>query len=172
MLSAVAFVILGFAILLGAAMVMVSENVLHAAYWLLEVAVATAGFIWFLGAEYIAIVQLMVYAGAVGILTIFTLMVTLRTEHELVRSTDGNVGAFLGAVAFFGLMSYLILQSPSLIRFADPTAPPLVELGKAMFAVDGWVLPFEIVSLVLTVALIAAVWWTRDVRPSSKKGGE
>jgi NADH-quinone oxidoreductase subunit J len=168
----VAFGVLGFAALFGAVMVMMSENILHSAYWLLAVALSTAGIIWFLGAEYVAIVQLLVYAGAVGVLLIFTLMVTLRTKNELIRSTDANIGAFLGAAAFFGLIGYAILTSPSLMRVTDPVTPSLVTLGEQMFSMEGWVLPFEIVSLVLTVALIAAVWWTRDVRATREKDGE
>jgi uncharacterized membrane protein len=50
-------------------------------------------------------------------------------------------------------------------RTQDLDYPTIRDVGVAMFSMDGWVLPFEIVSLVLTVALIAAVWWTREARP-------
>jgi len=171
MLNAVAFGFLSFAVILGAIMMMNTNNVLHGAYWFLEVALSTAGIIWFLGAEYIAIVQLLIYAGSVGVLLVFTLMVTVRTKGELIRPSDASIGAFLGAAVFLGLVVYAILFSPALTRTLDIDYPSLQELGVAMFAMDGWVLPFELVSLVLTVALIAGVWWTRDARPDHKKKG-
>ena len=172
MLNAVAFGVLSFAVILGAVMMMRTNNLLHGAYWLLEVAIASAGIIWFLGAEYVAVVQLLVYAGSVGVLLVFTLMVTMRTRGELVRPSDGSIVAFLGAAAFLALMTYAILFSPQLTQVAEVEYPSLQEFGVAMFSMEGWVLPFELVSLVLTVALIAAVWWTKDANPNRKKGGE
>jgi len=172
MLSAVAFGVLSFAIILGAIMMLNTENLLHGAYWFLWVALSTAGIIWFLGAEYVAIVQLLVYAGSAGVLLVFTLMVTARTRNELIKPVEGNIFAFLGAAAFLALIIYAILFSPALTVFAEPEYPSLVALGEAMFSLEGWVLPFELVSLVLTVALIGAVWWTRGSRPDKKKGGK
>jgi len=152
---------------------MTTRNLLHATYWLLEVAIVTAGIVWFLGAEYIAVVQLLIYAGAVGVLVVFTLMVTYRTRHELVRETsDHSLFALLVSLALLALVTYAIIASPSMVRVLDYDYQPLRELGVAMFDMDGWVLPFELVSLVLTVALIAAVWWTKETSPTRKKDGE
>jgi NADH:ubiquinone oxidoreductase subunit 6 (subunit J) len=133
-------------------------------YWLLVLALVAAGIIWFMGAEYVSIVQLLVYAGSVGVLLVFTLMVTFRTKGELIKPVKMSWTALLGAAAFLALLVYAILYSPSMTRVAEPEYPSLQELGVAMFSIDGWVLPFELVSLVLTVALVAAVWWTRNAR--------
>jgi len=173
MLNAIAFAVLSFLVILGAVMMINTRNVLHAAYWLLEVAIVTAAILWFLGAEYIAVVQLLVYAGSVGVLVIFTLMVTFRTRHELYReSEDNSLYAFLVSLALLALITYAILFSPAMTRVLDYEYQPLRVLGIAMFNMDGWVLPFELVSLVLTVALVAAVWRTKETSSKRKKDGE
>lgn len=162
-LSGIAFCVLAFAALLGATLMLSSRNVVHAAYWLLECSVAVAGLIWFLGAEYVAIVQLLVYAGAVGILVVFTIMITLRSREDANRSVDFSWVAVAAATLFFGLIAYAVLTSQSLATAQLPVnAPSLVDFGAKMFSIDGFALPFEIASLVLTVALIAGVWWTKD----------
>ena len=161
-LNLIAFCIFAFAILLGALGVMTSKNVVHAAYWLLEMAVASAGIFYFLDSAYIAVMQLMVYGGAVGVLVIFTIMITLRSREEAIRPLDFSWGALIGAIAFFGLIAYAIFTSPSLAVQQLPAMPSLAEFGKLMFSIDGYSLPFEAASLILTVALIAAVWWTKD----------
>ena len=169
MLSTLAFGILSFFVIIGALMMMRTDNVLHATYWFLQVALTIAGIIWFLGAEYVAIVQLLVYCGSVGVLMVFTLMVTYRTKGQLIQPSRVSLTAILAAAAFLALLVYSIMTTSGLTRTLDPEYPPLQELGIAMFSMDGWVLPFELVSLVLTVALISAVWWTRESRPGLKE---
>lgn len=162
-LNSIAFIVLAFGMILGALASMTSRNVLHAAFWLLELAISAAGFFYFLNADYIALMQLMVYAGAVGVLIVFTIMITLRSREDAMRPRDFSIFALIVAVAFFGFMAYAILNSPSMaVDLSTATLPSIADFGEQLFAIDGYALPFEIASLVLTVALIAAVWWTRD----------
>jgi len=135
-----AFVVLAIAVLGGAVAMLSTKNVVHAAFWLLEVSVAAAGVYFLLGADYIALVQLLVYAGAVAVLMIFSIMITLRRREDAIRPRDFSaLGALLGVV-FCGLMLFLVRG----------------------FSVKGWAVPFEIASLVLTAALVGAVWWARE----------
>jgi len=163
MLNAIVFVVLGFLVLVGAASCVTSNNIVHGAFWLLLCAVASAGMIWYLGAEYIAITQLMVYAGAVSILTIFTVMVTQRSYEDTSREAKLSWSALILAVGFFALLAYGILSTPEFATYTE--ALPSYDLptfGALMFAPEGHVLAFELASMVLIVALIAAVWWTKD----------
>jgi len=163
MLSMTAFILLGLIILIAAINCVSATNVIHGAYWLLLAAVGTAGMTWFMGAEYIAITQLLIYAGAVGILTVFTVMVTARSYESATREVKLSWSAFLLALGFFGLVVYGISSTPALAQFttaADPIA--LSDFGKYLFDVNGHAFAFEIASLVLLVALVAAVWWTKD----------
>ncbi len=163
MLNAIAFVVLACAILIGAFSVVSVRNVMHAAYWLLEVAFAVAGLLWFMSAEYLAILQLLVYVSAVGVLILFTIMLTRRDPMDAERPVALSVFGLIAAVVFFGLMAYGILQSPTLAASnGQAVAATLEAFGREMFTLSGWSLAFEIASLLLTVALIAAVWWTKE----------
>lgn len=155
---AVAFYMLAFAALGGAVMMMATRNVVHAAFWLLEVMIATAGIYLLLSAEFLALVQVLVYAGAVAVLTLFTVMLTLRRREDAIRPYPTAWGSLVLAVLFGGSMLFVLSgYSPEIA--AMPEAVPGIEVfGREMFTT--WMLPFEIASLVLLVALVGAVWWT------------
>jgi NADH:ubiquinone oxidoreductase subunit 6 (subunit J) len=160
--NGMAFGILAFFAVLGALGVIWSRNVVHAAFWLLEVMLAIAGLYLLLAAEFLALVQVLVYAGAVSVLVLFVIMLTLRRREDAVRPLDASLWAgalalVLGGVLFAGLVRF---DAPATTM---PDAPAdVAALGRILFAVDGWTLPFEIASLVLLVALVGAVWWSRE----------
>jgi len=162
MLNAIAFVILGSAIILGAFSVVTVRNVMHAAYWLLEVAVSVAGLFYFMSAEYIAIMQLLIYVGAVGMLVVFTVMITQRSRVDNERPGVFSLFALLASVLLFAAVAYGVMRSPSLVASVPQAPASLLSFGKELYSTNGWVLGFEIASLLLTVALVAAVWWTKD----------
>lgn len=160
--SAVAFIVLALASVGGSVAMLSARNVVHAAYWLLEVSVAAAGLYFLLGADYVALVQLLVYAGAVAILLIFTVMMTLRSREDAVRPRDFSAPSFLFALAFFGIVAAAVGGWDMPAVHMPKAEPAFEKFGEMLFSIDAWVLPFEIASLVLTVALVAAVWWSKD----------
>ena len=81
-IDAVPFILLAAAALAGGLMVVLSRNVVHAAFWLLEVMMAVAGLFMLLSAGFLALIQMMVYAGAVSVLVLFTVMLTLRRRED------------------------------------------------------------------------------------------
>jgi len=83
--NGVVFLVLSFATIGGAVMMLSTRNVVHAAFWLLEVMLATAGLYLLLSAEFLALVQVLVYAGSVTVLVIFTVMLTLRRREDAIR---------------------------------------------------------------------------------------
>jgi NADH:ubiquinone oxidoreductase subunit 6 (subunit J) len=151
------FLVLAIAALGGAVMVVASRNVVHAAFWLLEVMMAVAGLFMLLSAGFLALVQVMVYAGAVSVLVLFTVMLTLRRREDAVRSLDlkwsaAGIAASVLVAAFAAIASF----APELPK--APAVTPGVEVfGRVLFT--SWALPFEIASVVLLVALVGAVWW-------------
>ena len=153
----VPFALLAIAVLGGAAAAVTSRNVVHATFWLLEVMVAIAGLFFLLSAEFIALVQVMVYAGAVSVLLLFTVMLTLRRREDAVRPLDLSLGAGALAVALgAALVAAITSFEPSAVRLPKVT-PGVAEFGELLFS--KWALPFEIASVVLLVALVGAVWW-------------
>lgn len=157
--NAVAFGILAVMVTGGALMVLFSRNVVHAAFWLLEAMMATAGLLLLLDAEFLALVQVLVYAGAVGVLILFVVMLTLRRREDAVRPLDLSLAA--GGVAGAFLVSVFVAlagRAPHAARVMPASGPDSLAFGTELFT--EWVVPFEIASLVLLVALVGAVWWS------------
>lgn len=160
--NGIAFIVLSIATVGGAAAMLASRNVVHAAFWLLEVCVATSGVYFLLEADYVAIVQLLIYAGALAILLIFTIMITLRSREDAVRPSDFSPLGLALAVSFFAVVAVAISGwNGPIVRF-PAQGPDLLAFGKLLFDPAGWAAPFEIASLVLTAALVAAVLWSKE----------
>lgn len=157
-LPAIAFYLLAFAAVGGAIMMMVTRNVVRATVWLLEVMLATAGLYMLLSAEFLALVQVIVYAGAVAVLTLFTVMLTLRRREDAIRPFPIAWGSLAIAALFTAAILMTISQFHPVIAAMPGTAPGVEAFGRAMFT--RWAVPFEIASLVLLAALVGAVWWT------------
>jgi NADH:ubiquinone oxidoreductase subunit 6 (subunit J) len=155
-------------ILVGSALLVVSgRNIVHSALALIVVFAMAAGIYLLLNAEFIAIVQILIYAGAVTILILFALMLTRQGTN--VESNPSNrqwwlalpVCALLGAGIIFA-----VTFSPHAISNVGNGAgqlPPninnVVRIGQLLYSPTSYsyVLPFEIASLVLLVAIVGAI---------------
>ena len=157
-IAAIPFLVLAVAAVVGAAMVLLTKNVVHAAFWVLEVMMAVAGLFMLLSAGFLALVQVMVYAGAVMVLLLFTVMLTLRNREDAIRPRDLSWTA--GGIAIV----VLVAAGTAIASFAPPipemplVTPGVAEFGRLLFS--GWALPFEIASVILLIALVGAVWWS------------
>ncbi len=158
--SGVAFALLALACLCGAVGMLATRNVVHAAFWLLEVMIALAGLFLLLSAEFMAMVQLLVYAGAVAVLVLFVVMLTLRRREDAIRPRDWSWLAAGMALVFCGLaLSAIARYTPTSGR-TPQVVPGVAAFGKLLFTT--WMLPFEMASLVLLVAVVGAVWWSKE----------
>jgi NADH-quinone oxidoreductase subunit J len=158
----IAFAILALACVGGAVAMLATKNIVHAAFWLLEVSIAAAGVYFLLGADYVALVQLLVYAGAVAVLMIFSIMITLRRREDAIRPRDFSWLAAVLGVLFATMVIVALMQYPLHASSMPRVAPDIYAFGRLLFSAKGWALPFEIASLVLTAALVGAVWWARE----------
>lgn len=157
--NAVAFLLLAFASIGGGVAMLSTRNVVHAAFWLLEVMLATAGLYLLLSAEFLALVQVLVYAGAVSVLVIFVIMLTLRRREDAIRPFEPGWGGAAVAALFLGSLYAAITRFAPVVAEMPAQVPGVAEFGKEMFTT--WMLPFEVASLVLLVALVGAVWWSK-----------
>jgi NADH-quinone oxidoreductase subunit J len=107
-------------------------------------------------------VQLLVYSVAVAVLMLFTIMITLRRLGDAIRSRDFSLVAAAVAFLFGGIMLYLLAGFPAHPQAAPYRASDIAAIGRLLFSVKGWALQFELASLLLTAALVGAVWWTRE----------
>ncbi len=159
--SGIAFGLLAIACVGGALGMLITRNVVHAAFWLLEVMLAIAGLFLLLSAEFMALVQVLVYAGAVSVLLLFVVMLTLRRREDAIRPRDASLPGIAMGLVFLGLV--LIGVEPRRVRRSPRMpehVPDTAALGELLFT--EWVLPFEVASLVLLVALVGAVWWSGE----------
>lgn len=154
----IVFVLLG-VVALGAALLCVtSRNVVRAALWLVVSLGALAGCYLVLTAEFVAVVQLLIYAGAVVVLLLFGLMFT---RAPMGPGTDVDTAnrpiAALVALATAGLLGVLLVDAFRLSYVDLSTVQPgsAEVTGSALFR--SWVLPFEVVSVLLLAALIGAI---------------
>lgn len=159
--NAIAFGLLALAAVGGALGVLASHNVVHAAFWLLELMLAVAGLFLLLSAEFLALVQVLVYAGAVSVLLLFVVMLTLRRREDAVRPLDASWPAAALAAVFGGMVFVALARFTPVVAEMPATAPDTAAIGMRLFT--DWVLPFEVASLVLLVALVGAVWWSKEV---------
>lgn len=140
--------------------VVLTRNVVHAALALLLSLIAVAGVYLVLFAEFLALVQVLIYGGAVIIVLLFAIMLTRGSEYP--RISDNRQWP-LAALAAMGVLGVLI---PSfLINSVDNTkaqSPAFTDLANSLFT--RWAIPFEIASLVLLVALIGAIIIARTGR--------
>lgn len=160
--SEIVFVLIG-VITLGAALLCVtSRNVVRAALWLVVALGGLAGLYLVLTAELVAIVQVLIYVGAVIVLLLFGLMVTrapIGREPDL--NTANRPVAIVVAIAAFGLLVAALIDAFRFayldLHIAGQGSPEAI--GAALFG--SWVLPFEVLSVLLLAALIGAIAVTR-----------
>jgi NADH:ubiquinone oxidoreductase subunit 6 (subunit J) len=155
---AIPFIVLAAATVCGAFMVVMTRNIVHAAFWVLEVMLAIAGMFMLLSAGFLALVQVMVYAGAVSVLLLFTVMLTLRDRNEAVRSLDLTWSSALLALVVLGASASAIVAFKPPVPTMPSVTPGVAEFGRLLFT--SWALPFEIASVILLIALVGAVWWS------------
>jgi len=134
-----------------------TRNPVTSAMFLVLTIVSLAGLFVLLHAFFLAAVQILVYAGAVMVLFLFVIML-LDLKEEEKRTIKSGIGA-VGLVAAGGIalvMISVLAQSNFGLEFHSPTAVgSTIDLGKKLFT--NFALPFELISLVLLVAMIGTV---------------
>jgi len=129
------------------------SKLIHAALSFAMAFVGVAAFYFLLGAEFVGLVQVFVYVGAVAVLIVFTILLT-RREQE---STGAfNWGGVVVAIAVFGGLLWAILKTQSL-SLAAPEIEPLTVKRIGEVLMTDYVWPLQCVGLVLTAALIGAL---------------
>src|SRR3712207_5697250 len=146
-MSALAFIAVAIVILAAALAAAVLPRLIHAALCLVLAFLGIAAFYFLLGAEFVGLVQIFVYVGAVAVLIVFTILLTRRDAD---RDRTFNWSGVLVAVAVFGGLAWAILGSPSLTAIAPAMEPLTVRrIGEVLMTEYVW--PLQCIGLVLTV---------------------
>ena len=152
------------------------RSVVRSAFCLLATFGGTAGLFGLLGADYLAMAQILIYVGGILALILFGVMLTPPdlTERKVPRVLAGLFAVGAG-------FAYLAARVSSGVRWAQAAEPgePVsraADLGVGFLAADQYVVAFELAAVVLTVALVAAVYIARRrkadyERPGPASGG-
>ena len=152
-MSAAAFVAIAILTLAGALAAATLQKLMHATLCLVIAFVGLAAFFFLLGAEFVGLVLVVVYVGAVAVLIVFTILLTRRDVAEDRRF---NWGGGVIAIAVFGGLVWAIFQTRSLSVPAPPIEALTVKrIGELLMTNYVW--PLQCVGLLLTAALIGAL---------------
>jgi NADH:ubiquinone oxidoreductase subunit 6 (subunit J) len=151
------FAILAILIIAGAIAAVTLRNLVHCALALTIAFAGLAGMYLQLGAQFVGFAQALIYIGAVAILIVFAVLLTRSGESPGERRfSESWIAGGAIALAVFGVMSGVVLSSKALSHELPPAPAATVrEIGDQLMT--KYVLPLEVLGLLLTAALIGAV---------------
>src|SRR6266852_2790085 len=140
----------------SAAMVAFSGNIIYSAFSLLGAFGGVAGIYIFLGADFVAAVQLLIYVGGILVLVLFAVMLTHRiTDVQITNRAAGRLPALIVTVVFLYLLVETVRETSWARAKSVVYAATTGTIGDLFL--ESYLLPFELASLVLLAALIGAV---------------
>lgn len=143
--------------LFSALMVVTLKNVMHSALFLALAMLSVAGAFMLLGAEFLAIVQVMLYAGGITVLILFAVFLTQRISAPTQPQTNENGWvAFLACLILGGIVLFSV-KGAAFSRLVPIELPveTTPHLGKLLLS--RYILPFEVASVVLLAAMVGVV---------------
>ncbi len=151
------FAIIAVVTLAGAVAAMSLRSLVHCALMLMVTLAGLAAFYLQLGAQFVGFAQILIYFGAVAILIVFAMLLTRGGEQpgKFGFSLSWVAGVGLGVTVFW-LVSAIILTSKALTR-EMPLAPEVTVRQIGTLLMGKFILPLEVIGLLLTAALIGAV---------------
>ncbi len=155
------FYFLSAIILIFSLLTITSRKMLRAAVYLLFVLVATSGLYFLLNYQFLAAVQLTLYAGGIVVLIIFSILLTSHISEKFKKPSGWKI--WMGSLSFvFGsvIILWVLLSHPFVKPEGLKDIPvnmhlignQLLGLGK-----NGYVLPFELISILLLAAMVSAI---------------
>ena len=148
-------------VLVGSALaVVLAKNLFHAVLWLALALTGTAGVFLLLDAEFLAAVQLLLYAGGIVTIVVFAIVVTERLVGERISQTSRRIaGGAVVSIALVALIVSAVMQQP----LADVRAPMADDLTRLIgdTVLTRFVLPFELLALLMLAALMGAIYFAR-----------
>ncbi|MCZ7543939.1 MAG: NADH-quinone oxidoreductase subunit J [Anaerolineae bacterium] len=167
----IAFAVFAIMAIVGGVGVAALRNLFHAALSLLVALFGVAGLFVLLAAPFLAMVQILVYMGAIAILIIFVIMLTQRVAGMREQYNRQWILSGLVALVVFGVLLMVISQlgtpenamwNPSAVAATLPDDAGVAALGADLVDANRYVLPFEVAGLLMTVALIGAIAVARE----------
>jgi NADH-quinone oxidoreductase subunit J len=158
------------AVTLGSAwMVVMTRRIMHAALWLVLTLMGVAVVFATLQSGFYAVVQMLVYIGAIATLFIFAVMMTRKSMEDSGPQSNRGWGlALVGALGLFAGITVVLLQwkgmQIELLEIPTIYGEDIQLFGLSLVDPMGYLVPFEVASLLLLAALVAAIFLTADIR--------
>jgi NADH-quinone oxidoreductase subunit J len=159
-LESIAFWGLAVVLLAGALAVVLTRNLFHSVLYLALVLTATAGLFLSLDAEFLAAIQLLLYAGGVVTIAVFAIVVTERLVGDRITQTSRQI--FTGFVISGALLVALLVvfrRAPLAISRPAVTGDLTRAIGQSLLTT--YVLPFELLGVLFLAALLGALYFAR-----------
>jgi NADH-quinone oxidoreductase subunit J len=156
-----AFWIMAVVVVLAALGVVFLRNVFRAALSLILCFITVAGLYITLSADFLAVVQILVYVGAISVLIILAIMMT----RDVQRGSPANkmkIPAFIVAVVLLGIIIFTVTRTSWQIASESPLAPTTAPLALKLFSESGFILPVEIAAVLLLAAILGAIVIARE----------
>ncbi|MBP3228973.1 MAG: NADH-quinone oxidoreductase subunit J [Bacteroidaceae bacterium] len=161
------FVVLAGIIVASSVLTVVTRSIMRAATYLFFALLGTAGMYFLMGYTFLGAVQTMVYAGGIIVLYVFAILLTRGTKDRISENTRSKIAlsALLSLVGF-GLVAFIIFTAnlrAQVITAPDESVMNMSTLGRNLLSTDpdGYLLPFEAVSVLLLACIVAGVMIAR-----------
>jgi NADH:ubiquinone oxidoreductase subunit 6 (subunit J) len=161
------FVLLAVGAIGAAVGVVTSKNIFYSALMLVACLFMVAGFYVLLEAPFLAAVQVLVYVGAIAVLIIFAVMLTERMMSKKARAWNEQWWvALVVAICLAAVLLYVVVTATWQVSAAAPPTDAIATLGKALMST--YVLPFEVASVLLLMALVGSIIIAREEKPEEE----
>ncbi len=156
--SQIAFLIISALTVYSALMVVTGRNLVRSALWLVMTLFMVAAVFTTLDAGFMAVVQIVVYIGAIAILILFAVMLTRKVMNDTEPQTNDNwwMAVIVSVVIFVGMV-FMVSGVSLPARPASDVSNQIVDLGNAFVSPNQFILPFEVASVLLIAALIGGI---------------
>ena len=159
-MASIMFIIFSAMIVVFSILTVTSRKILRAAVFLLFVLVSTSGLYFMLNYQFLAAVQLTLYAGGIVVLIIFSILLTSHISQKFEfsgwkKNMFSAIAAATGAIlSIITILDYKFAATTEAAKEVD-----MRLIGKSLLSVDydGYVLPFEVISVLLLAAMVAAI---------------
>ena len=143
--------------------VVFNKNVIHSAFALFFTLFAVSGFYVLLRADFIAVTQIMIYVGGILILLLFGVMLTTKiTDIQISTKNLNQIPAVIFSVGIIAILVFIIISTKWNIKQPSVNEETVSQIGKMLLT--DYLLPFEIASIVLLVALIGSAMFARKIK--------
>lgn len=153
--TTVVFYLLGGLAAVCALTVAFSRNILHSAFALMGTLAGVAGLFFMLGADFVGVVQLLVYVGGILVLILFAVLLTREiTDIKISNLSVSLLGGVPAGILILGLLVRILVDAPFKSAHSA-VAPTVSRIGDALLR--EYLLPFEVASVILLMALVGAM---------------